>query len=59
MGPLPAGAGARLNPEVIVAALAISEDSTALEDGMSDKQHGSPVFGWRSPAEGGSDASVL
>jgi len=42
-----------------VAALAISEDSTALEDGMSDKQHGSPVFGWRSPAEGGSDASVL
>jgi hypothetical protein len=57
MGPLPADVGALLNPLVIVEALAWrraqsreigshSEDSTEMEDDMSDEQQGSPVAGW-------------
>jgi len=30
-----------------------------MEDGMSDKQHGSPVSGRLPPAKGGSDASAV
>jgi hypothetical protein len=53
MEPLAGGLGALLNLQVNVAEL------TGMEDGMSGKQHGSPVSGWLSPAAGGSDAPAV
>ena len=46
MEPLAAGLGARLSLQVNVA------EPIGMEDGMSDKQHGSPVAGSPPPAGG-------
>jgi hypothetical protein len=70
MEPLPASVGARLNPEVIVAALAWwraqsreigshSGDSTEMEDDMADEQYGRPVAGHCRLREGRPDASAV
>jgi hypothetical protein len=52
MDALAAGLGAPLNLQVNVA------EPTGMEDGMSDKQHGSPVAGSLPRAEGMADASA-